>query len=191
MKQFHIFFFWEEIRTSFGHRSEFVVEQNSAAPIMDDTECSGIHATRSGMIKFSTTDSSSYRTVIAALTRYCREAPRKTSHRWEQTLAALARARSHEASELMGLAFNVRDDQQFQYRSSCAERRFNYHFYSPEERTIDFIGREDVSQLLENALFASNSTISSCQQKRFVVYGMGGSGKTQFCSKFAKDHQER
>ncbi len=28
-------------------------------------------------------------------------------------------------------------------------------------------------------------------QKRFVVYGTGGSGKTQFCCKFAQDNQDR
>ncbi|KAK5110685.1 hypothetical protein LTR85_000746 [Meristemomyces frigidus] len=29
------------------------------------------------------------------------------------------------------------------------------------------------------------------QQRRFVVHGVGGSGKTQFCCKFAQDHQQR
>ena len=53
MKQFHNFFFWEEIPTSFGHRSGFVVEESSAAPILDNTERSGIGATHSSMIKFS------------------------------------------------------------------------------------------------------------------------------------------
>jgi len=37
MKQFHIFFFWEEVRTSFGNWSGFIVEESSAAPILDDT----------------------------------------------------------------------------------------------------------------------------------------------------------
>lgn len=29
------------------------------------------------------------------------------------------------------------------------------------------------------------------RQKRYVVYGVGGSGKTQFCCKYAQDHRER
>ena len=28
-------------------------------------------------------------------------------------------------------------------------------------------------------------------QKRFVVFGLGGSGKTQFCCKFASDNKQR
>lgn len=29
------------------------------------------------------------------------------------------------------------------------------------------------------------------QQKRYVVYGVGGSGKTQFCCKYAENFQQR
>jgi hypothetical protein len=194
MKQFHIFFFWEEIQCHFVNRSDFVVQQSSAAPIVDDTERSGIHATHFGMVKFSTTDSSSYRIVIAALVRYCRDAPAKIARRWEQAFFALSRARSNEASELMALVFDTHDDREGCHKSRIPclrEMRFNEHFYPPQEKTPDFIGRDDVSKVLEDALFAPDSPGSYSKQKRFVVYGMGGSGKTQFCSKFARDHQER
>jgi GTPase SAR1 family protein len=32
--------------------------------------------------------------------------------------------------------------------------------------------------------------IAKAEQKRFVVYGLGGAGKTQFCSKFAQDNRQ-
>ncbi|CZR56280.1 uncharacterized protein PAC_06168 [Phialocephala subalpina] len=191
MKQLHIFFFWEEVQSSFGHRSGFIVEESSAAPILDNTERSGIDATHSRMVKFSKTNSSSYRTIIAALTRYCREAPRVIARRWEVALAALARARSNEAFELAGLAFDIHNDGLFPCENSASRRSRSKHFFPPQETAADFIGREDISHILHNALFPPENTSSISRQRKFVVYGMGGSGKTQFCSKFAKDNQER
>jgi hypothetical protein len=191
MKQFHVFFFWEEIQTTLSDRLDFIVEQSSAAPIIDNTERSGIHATHSSMVKFSRTDCSSFRTVIAALNRYCQEAPGKIARRWDQALAALAQARSNEALELVGLAFDVHDDPNFHFNPLAAEGRVNKYFYPPQERTADFVGREEVFELLQGVLTASERPASDIQQKRVVIYGMGGCGKTQFCSKFAKDNQER
>ncbi len=191
MKQFHVFFFWEEVQTRFGHRSGFIVEESSAAPILDNTERSGIDATHSSMVKFSNMNCSSYRTVIEALRRYCREAPRVIPRRCEEALAALARARSNEAFELAGLDFDIHKGRLFPSEINALGRLHSRHFFPPQETAADFIGREDTSEILHNALFPLEITSSISRQRRFVVYGMGGSGKTQLCSKFAKDNQER
>jgi hypothetical protein len=191
MKSFHVFFFWEEVQTSFGHRSGFIVEESSAAPILDNTERSGIDATHSSMVKFSKTNSSSYRTVIEALRRYCREAPRVIARRCEKALAALARARSNEVFELAGLEFDIHDEHLFSGEINASKRSHSRYFFPPQETAADFVGREDTYDTLYNALFRPEITSSFSRQSRFVVYGMGGSGKTQVCSKFAKDNQER
>ncbi|KAF8851424.1 hypothetical protein BDZ45DRAFT_695947 [Acephala macrosclerotiorum] len=191
MKQFHIFFFWEEVQASFGHRSGFIVEESPAAPILDNTERSAISATHSDMVKFSKTNSSSYRTIIAALTRYCREGPRVIGRRWDAALAALARARSNEAFGLAGLAFDIHNDHLFPCENSASRRSHSKHFVPPQETAADFIGREDISHILHNALFPLENTSLISRQTKFVVCGMRGSGKTQFCSKFARDDQER
>jgi hypothetical protein len=194
MKQFHVYFFWEELPTNFGQRSAFVVEESSAAPILDDTERSGISATHSGMVKFSTDDGSSYRTVMATLRRYCKGAPRTIARRWEQALEAFAQVRWNESFELAGLGFDVHLDRPFRHKFGTSERSRNKHFYPPQEAATDFIGREDMFKTLELALFSEKrveGTASFRQQKRFVVYGMGGSGKTEFCSQFARDYKER
>jgi len=191
MKYFHIFFFWEEAPTRIGHNLAFIVEESSAAPILDNTERSGIDATHSDMVKFSNISSSSYRTVISALTRYSLEAPRVITHRWEVAQASLATARSNEAFEIAGLAFDIHKDPLFRRISNTSERPQSRHFYPPPQSTTDFIGREDVFNTLHNAFFSTDATGSTNQQRRFVVYGMGGSGKTQFCSKFARENQKR
>jgi hypothetical protein len=191
MKQFHIFFFWEEVQTTFGRRSAFVVEESSAAPILDNTERSGVDATHSYIIKFSNTNSSSYRTTIAALSRYCREAPTVIARRWEVTQAKLDRERSNEAFELVGFDLNVHGDDRFASGNKASWRSRRKHFFPPQEASADYIGREDISEMLHNALFPSDDTSTITRQRRFVVYGMGDSGKTQFCCKFARDYQER
>lgn len=191
MKQFHIFFFWEEVQTDFGHWSGFVVEESSAAPILDNTERCGVDATHSRMIKFSDRNSSSYRTIIAALRRYCREAPRVIESRWKVALDALARARSNEAFELAGLTFDTHNDRLYTHENKAPGRSRNRHFFPPQETAADFIGRENVSEILNHALFPPGDSLSVNRQRKFVVHGMGGSGKTQICSKFARDNREQ
>ncbi|MCJ1244074.1 hypothetical protein MMC30_001271 [Trapelia coarctata] len=48
-----------------------------------------------------------------------------------------------------------------------------------------------MAELVESSLLTQESTEWSHQQRRFIIYGIGGSGKTQFCCKFAQDHRER
>lgn len=192
MKQFRIFFFWEEVEMDLCNQKGYVVDETSAAPIIDNTERAGIYANHAEMVRFSDRQTSSYRTVVEALVRYCRHAPSTISRRWQQSKEALARARSNEAFELVGTAFDVHNNNRpFQYERKLSERPCNKHFHIPQVVSSIFTGREDVVQALEEALWAPESHESTGQQRRYIVYGIGGSGKTQFCSKFAQDHRER
>jgi hypothetical protein len=191
MKQFHIFFFWEELQSDLGGQLGYVVEESSAAPTVDNTERSGIHANHSQMVRFTDAKSSSYRTVLEALVRYCRAAPPIISRRWQYADQSLIQTRSQEAMELTGTAFDVhKNDVPFQYQRQPSERPRNRHFHIPQVVSSIFTGREDVSQVVEDSFFSSD--VYSCrQQRRYILHGVGGSGKTQFCSKFAQDHRER
>lgn len=191
IKQFHTFFFWEELHTTFGDRSDYVVDPSAAILELDNTEKAGIHATHIGMTKFATAKSASYRTVIEALSRYCHLAPRVISHRWSQAIPALNRLRAGEAYELGGLAFDVHSQNLFQHEDIQIPTAASRHFYPPQDTTPDFIGREDMFQMLQDAFFPYGRPNSLSRRKTFVVFGMGGSGKTQFCSKFAEDFREQ
>lgn len=190
MKHFHIFF-WEEIKTNIGNWSGFIVEEASAAPILDNTERRGVDATHSGMIKFSDRSSSGYRTAIAALTRYYREAPKIIRNRWKVAREALGRARCNEAFELMGMTFdtysghNSADENEMMGRLGRAINTF-FRLRKPLQ-----ISWEDISGILKTALFLAVPGSSLNQRRKFVVHGMGGSGKTQICSKSARDNRER
>lgn len=51
-----------------------------------------------------------------------------------------------------------------------------------------FTGREDELQQIERAFFECHGVDRAL---RFVVFGVGGSGKTQLCLKFAEKYRER
>lgn len=192
MKQFHIFFFWEEIPTILAGGTRYVVAEASAAPMMDNTERAGIPTNHAQMIRFSDASSSSYRTIIEALVRYSRDAPLIISRRWQQAMEALARARSNEAVELAGLAFDMHDNgRPFHYERKISEKPRNKFFFIPQVVSSIFTGREDCATMVGESLLDAKACTAHGQQRRYVIYGIGGSGKTQFCSKFAQDHRER
>lgn len=192
IKHFHIFFFWEEIESEMVGRKGYVVEETSAAPIIDNTERAGIDANHAQLVQFSSSNTSSYRTVIEALVRYCRHAPPVISRRWQQAVETLKQAWSNEAFELAGTAFDIHNENRpFQYQRKLSESPRNKYFYVPQVVSSIFTGRADISQLVEETLLAPENIDCSRQQRRFIIHGIGGSGKTQFCSKFAQDHRER
>ena len=68
----------------------------------------------------------------------------------------------------------------------------NKHFYIPRAVSSMFTGRLDLLKDLKNVMFDSSTPVERRHmQKRFVVYGLGGSGKTEFCCKFAQDNRQR
>ncbi|MCJ1403613.1 hypothetical protein MMC11_006836 [Xylographa trunciseda] len=101
MKNFHIFFFWEQVKTSMGPTQDYVVEESSAAPILDNTERAGLPNDHVHMCKFESQTSPGYRLVVAALIRYSKEAPEVVSRRWKHAVEMLNSKRSQEAEELL------------------------------------------------------------------------------------------
>ena len=60
----------------------------------------------------------------------------------------------------------------------------------PRNPSPAFTGREEVCELLHARCLLPGKLHTQRQQKRFVIHGLGGSGKTQVCLKFAQDHRE-
>jgi len=186
-KHFHMFFFWEALPTSIRGRSQFIVDYESAVPKIDNTEAAAIYATHSGMVKFNSGESSNYCTVVAALANYCEKAPEIISHRWVEAEKVLRHHRAGEAWELGGYGFDVHMEQPLLHQHNPVYD----HFYPPDDTTPTFVGRKREMEVLHAALFPSRQLSSSPEKNAFIVFGMGGSGKTQFCTKFARDNKDR
>ncbi|KAA6413838.1 MAG: hypothetical protein FRX48_02200 [Lasallia pustulata] len=65
----------------------------------------------------------------------------------------------------------------------------NKHFDIPQTVSSIFTGREASLQELKNTLTTPRSPGQRQTQKRLIIYGLGGSGKTQFCCKFAQENR--
>ncbi|KAN0067442.1 hypothetical protein V8E54_014532 [Elaphomyces granulatus] len=68
---------------------------------------------------------------------------------------------------------------------------YNQYYLVPHNSTGLFTGRDDVLRKLHDCFFPSRNDIRLATQKRFIVFGLGGSGKTQTCTVFAEAHRER
>ena len=101
LPRFRVFFLWEQERTSLPHSRAYVVDEQSAAPIHDGTERCGIAADHRGMCKFESRNSPGFRTVVAALRRYCQEGPETIKARCTNARIMLNEQRRHEAGELL------------------------------------------------------------------------------------------
>ncbi|KAL8743440.1 MAG: hypothetical protein Q9190_004209 [Brigantiaea leucoxantha] len=66
----------------------------------------------------------------------------------------------------------------------------NKYFEVPRNPSSIFTGREEIGEQLRSRCLPSSKPNTQQQQKRFVIHGLGGSGKTQICLKFAEDHRE-
>jgi len=67
----------------------------------------------------------------------------------------------------------------------------NKHFSIPEPVSSIYTGREGLLEDLRRMMFAPAAATHGHTQRRFVIYGLSGSGKTQFCCKFAQEHRQR
>jgi hypothetical protein len=52
-----------------------------------------------------------------------------------------------------------------------------------------FTGRNDILIQLHKCFTPQPTSVESAQQRRFVLYGLGGGGKTQIAFKFVKECQ--
>ncbi|PGH29677.1 hypothetical protein GX50_07562 [[Emmonsia] crescens] len=99
MAEFRIYFFWEQEKTDLKYTNDYIVEESSAAPILDNTERCGIAADHRGMCKFSNNRLQSFRTAISALRRYARDAPDVTRVRHARALKALQENQVYQAAD--------------------------------------------------------------------------------------------
>lgn len=75
MANFRIFFFWEQEKLDLKYTKEYIVEESSAAPMVDGTERCGIAADHREMCQFDRNTLQGFRTAVSALKRYCLDAP--------------------------------------------------------------------------------------------------------------------
>ena len=185
MKRFSIYNFWEQMETWAGDVKTCIVTEDSAAPVWDDVERCGIMATHSRMVKFRSPKDHGYRVVLEALTRYIKLAPSLIRSRWVNDLESRAIEREREVEAL-------RQPELLTFHSDDAVAAdFNELFIVPHWPSNYFTGRRMDASFVKEKLNPSKRQLTKNRHKIFVIYGLGGSGKTQFCLKYVQDNRFR
>ena len=202
MNMFVIYNFWEQLETkSSRSKALLLVQRTSAAPLeWGEVEKCGIYATHSGIAKFRNLDSPGYKLVLAALQRYIPRAVGAISTRWQQDTEILQQQRIHELSDLqanlqsgMKIASSITSpahslpQSELYYSANDHVSCYTNYYYLVPCRSEYFVGRQDQADLLKARLDTSDEK----EPKVCVIYGLPGSGKTQFCLKYAENNRQR
>ena len=162
-----------------GRSETLIVEQESAAPPWHETEKFGISATHSGMVEFKGPSDSGFVVVLGAIVRYCRKTPQVIQSRRSDEQKILQEERRLQAEGLLKIKPLLRTDSEL--------KDINELYLVPHEPCTYFTGRSKYSETLREAFGFQDLGRKRTRRKVFVIYGLGGSGKTQFCLKFARD----
>ncbi|KAE8449286.1 hypothetical protein EG329_008186 [Mollisiaceae sp. DMI_Dod_QoI] len=182
-KRFSIYLFWEQLETRFGTTNVYVVDHDSADPGWESAERAGLDADHSQMCKFVSENDGRFKLVLSACKRYIQDAPRVVRARWNEDRELLAMERKQEAAEML------RHDSGLSISGGPSPTR-NVHFIVRRSASSLFTGRVGTANLLRQKIVSTLSGKENHQHKIFVIWGLGGSGKTQFCLKFIEDNRD-
>jgi hypothetical protein len=208
LKLFSIYNFWEQIETDLGDSRTFIVDRTSAAPpSWSDVDKCGINTTHSGIIKFRNKGSPGYSLMLAALDKYIDTAAYVIGRRWQQDSEILQKERVHEVESLQAnlqagtsipppaispmSSVHIQEPTQPPSRSDTQSSGpstpcINVH-YLVRRRSEYFVGRQNQADSLKLRFGIEVAR----RPKVFVIYGLPGSGKTQFCLKYLEDNRHR
>ena len=185
MKRFSIYYFWEQLMTEAGNTKTYIADQDSAAPLWDNVERCGIMATHSGMVKFKGPLDRGYQVVHEALVRYIKAAPGIVKLRWKEDQKTLAEERRREAEALL------ENEPLYLPADNTSPTDINELYTVHHHPSRYFTGRKTHAKILKEHFSALQQQSKRREHKIFVIYGLGGSGKTQFGLKYAEDNRAR
>lgn len=186
MKHFSVFNFWEELETEHSAHKFFLVEQESAAPsAWDNVERCGITAAHSTMAKFNGNFDRRFQPILEALTRYTKRAPTLIESRWKMNAQLMTQRRQHEVEEL--LSPQLFPTSQF----DPTPPEYNQWSLIARKPSTYFTGRQQYIEKAKSLLGSIKKHGGHNRTEVLVIQGLGGSGKTQFCLKYAEDNKYR
>lgn len=101
INRFHVYFFHESKPMDFKGTRQLIVEEDSAAPVIEGVERMGIERDHSHMCKFESENAPGYEVVAEALQRYAEDAPSLIKTRWEEERRIRELEKREAARELL------------------------------------------------------------------------------------------
>lgn len=102
MPKYEISFYWETEKTKMGVTTDYIVEQDSAAPLMiPNTERCGIDGDHRQMVKFENNTDQGFKIAAGAIMRYTEEAQRVVRARYTRSEDLDFERRKFDALEIL------------------------------------------------------------------------------------------
>lgn len=217
-KQLHICNIWEQVETQRGDYKSYVVDKASAAPDLFPGEQWGMFIDHEGLLEFHDPNDGRFQHFLESLTRYIEACPQEIALRWKteqgtQQLATRNFSHHNEGHIFHGNTIqggrvhfgnvyfynNDRDEgaNRLQHQSTADQIKptsaplLNELYMVPRSSTPQFTGRQLQAEMLKEELGAIQSPNVVNKLRIAVIQGLGGSGKTQFCLKFAEVNRSR
>lgn len=219
MKHFSIYNFWEQKLTRIGKTATLIVDRASAAPSWDDVDQCGIDATHADMIKFRQINSPGYKLVLAALEQYMKQGPGLITRRWAQDSELIRKEREQDIEADLSSSHKSLAGTIVAAATPVSERLAQPHlsqtsiesmdslisetgtegpttppdinvYYLVPRRSDYFVGRREQADFLQTSLGTIRRR-GGQKPKVFTLYGLPGSGKTQFSLKYLEERRDR
>ncbi|EXJ85692.1 hypothetical protein A1O1_06060 [Capronia coronata CBS 617.96] len=215
--RFHVYFFYESKPTDLKGTREFVVEEDSAAPLIEGVERMGIEKDHSHMCKFEGESSPGYDVVAAAIQRYASDSQALIKSRWDEENRIAVLLRQAAARELLGdsifqmgartsgtatpTGIAPESGQPISLNASTASIRGNEYTLSPSNSSslllvapvgfrpnTMFYGFEtELDQLTQKLGNQKRRALGTCAA---LLWGPPGCGKTQIAREFLWQHRK-
>ena len=107
INRFHVFFFHEGKPTKLPHTYDFIVDEESASPTIQDVERAVIQEDHSHMCKFENDAAPGFDLVAEGIQRYAGESPGVIAKRWEAERTERIADKTAQVEELMPGKYHV------------------------------------------------------------------------------------
>jgi hypothetical protein len=185
MKRYSIYNFWEQLATKKGEFHACVVTEESAAPVWENVEKCGVLKDHAGLAKYQGNDDAGYRVVLEVLVRYVKHSPAIIKLRWESAQRLTKIERQREAQDLL------KPQRQDSGSDDETQAHENAWYVVPRSSSNYFTGRAMQAKLVKKKFSYTQGQSKREENQIFVIYGLGGSGKTQFCLRYAEENRSR
>jgi hypothetical protein len=207
-----VYNFWERQPTRHGSVSALIVDWDSAAPDSERDQRCGINANHKDLLCLNDSSVGGHRKMLETLEMSIRESGPIIEKRWLADTVVPRTPSPHPFGQTRG--------HEFQRNSISGGRAHfgdNYNFYStssighsrgqslsdiymhkvwkvPRSSSMRFTGRQLQLAMLREQFGEPGQPAGVADPNTprvVIVYGLGGSGKTQFCIKYAEQNRQR
>ena len=198
-----IYFFYEGKPTNICGNWHYVVDEESAAPVIQDVERTGIQQDHIHMCQFESECTPGFCVVTEAIQRYAAEAPKRIQADWQSERAEGYLRTEAQVRELRGDAIYAADkvndtsgsrggdlssaSGSLDGKSRPVSQQKRYYIV-PRRRVEHFVGRK--TQLLKiSSHFATGSRKNRPQV--LILHALGGQGKSQIAIEYCQISEEQ